>query len=1047
MDALGGNGGADYTDRDRLPSRMMPGRGLESQERRTGTFIIAVRPWMCILPSRIQMAADIHSTLPIGEHRLMSRIGVGAYGEVWLVESVVGTRRAAKILSRSHFEHERPYEREFEGLQRYEPVSRSHEGLVDILQIGRDDAAGCFYYVMELADPADGPGAEYVPLTLKEYAARRGGRLGVREAADLGARLAAALAHLHQAGLVHRDIKPSNIIFVGGLPKLADVGLVTGRGGDSSYVGTEGYVPREGPGTPAADTYALGLMLYELCSGRHRLDFPDVPRDFPDEQEASAWRSLNPVLLRCCEARAARRFTDAGDLRTELVLVHAGENVLRLRRAERRLRWMKRASLALVAAGVLATAALAWQAGETRRAEHMATLEHAAADKARQSAHTLRLNLYAADMASAQRAMDHANADHARELLAAYLPAAGAPDLRGFAWHWLMAELKPDPHRRLAGHTGQVRWTGFGPDGALLSAGLDGTVRRWEAEQSTILTRVPEAASLNAVLPLADGSMILGGKFSAWRWQRGSDAPPELVVERTTPWWAVSPDEKWLAGSATWSLSAAAPVNAVLRSLTDGAEREIPGSGNWGVFAPDSATFISGVRDGHFRRWSGAGFSVAGEVLDGAPEQASVCLGLTFSPDGTRLAAGLSSGALLLWEWPSGKRLHRVELHAGKGVWRPAFSADGTLVATAGSDRTACITDVASGRVLRQVRGHEGEVHCAAFSPDGKSLATGSKEPEVRRWPLDLPEARRAAAPKTKAPPVFDATGALAVMADGVHPLSVRRTADWSEAATFGQAEEWPLAFVEDGRVFLTTMRFWEVTRWDWKSGTALSVVRLEKPPEGSGPAVALSPDARWLAGGTGPGLVVIWDVLTGKIAARLAGHRGEMMGLVFSPDGNWLATGGADRQPRVWNTADWTCRHVLPVHGHVARYFAFAPNGREFLTTAYDGRCRMFDLATGALLRTLLADTNSVDDARFLRDGHSLAVMQNDDSVLLIDTRTWRETVRLPPRATGPGHLQQLALSPDGALLFAFTSTATTSAEWRTVPAPPPPLNSSAPP
>ena len=72
---------------------------------------------------------------------------------------------------------------------------------------------------------------------------------------------------------------------------------------------------------------------------------------------------------------------------------------------------------------------------------------------------------------------------------------------------------------------------------------------------------------------------------------------------------------------------------------------------------------------------------------------------------------------------------------------------------------------------------------------------------------------------------------------------------------------------------------------------------------------------------------------------------------------------------------------------------------------------------------------------------------MQNDDSVLLIDTRTWRETVRLPPRATGPGHLQQLALSPDGALLFAFTSTATTSAEWRTVPAPPPPQNSTTPP
>src|SRR5216117_3359354 len=64
----------------------------------------------------------------------------------------MGTFRALKIVYRQNFDHDRPFEREFKGIEKFEPISRSHEGLVDILQIGRNDQAGHFYYVMELAD-------------------------------------------------------------------------------------------------------------------------------------------------------------------------------------------------------------------------------------------------------------------------------------------------------------------------------------------------------------------------------------------------------------------------------------------------------------------------------------------------------------------------------------------------------------------------------------------------------------------------------------------------------------------------------------------------------------------------------------------------------------------------------------------------------------------------------------------------------------------------------------------------------------------------------
>src|ERR1019366_3944748 len=91
----------------------------------------------------------------------------------------------------------------------------------------------------------------YIPHTLRADLEK--GALPPAECVTIGLKLASALSHLHANGLVHRDIKPSNIIFVKGEPKLADIGLVTAIDEAQSLVGTAGYIPPEGPGTPQAD--------------------------------------------------------------------------------------------------------------------------------------------------------------------------------------------------------------------------------------------------------------------------------------------------------------------------------------------------------------------------------------------------------------------------------------------------------------------------------------------------------------------------------------------------------------------------------------------------------------------------------------------------------------------------------------------------------------------------------------------------------------------------------------------------------------------------
>src|SRR5688572_28521132 len=96
---------------------------------------------------------QLRSTLPrcIADHELLRPIAAGSYGDVWLGRNgVTGTYRAVKIVWTEAFETAKPYEREFDALGRFEPISRTHPGLVHVLQTGR--LSNGFYYIMELAD-------------------------------------------------------------------------------------------------------------------------------------------------------------------------------------------------------------------------------------------------------------------------------------------------------------------------------------------------------------------------------------------------------------------------------------------------------------------------------------------------------------------------------------------------------------------------------------------------------------------------------------------------------------------------------------------------------------------------------------------------------------------------------------------------------------------------------------------------------------------------------------------------------------------------------
>ncbi len=277
------------------------------------------------------MPASARPSPAIPDHEVLRKIGGGAYGEVWLARGVTGAYRAVKVVWREDFEDERGFEREFEGILRFEPISRDHPGLVNILHVGRGTGGGPFYYyVMELGDDArsgsDINPVEYEPRTLRaDHHQAPGKRRDTDECLDVGLRLAEALGHLHERGLAHRDVKPSNIIFVNGKAKLADIGLVAARG-QRTFVGTEGFVPPEGPGSAQADIYSLGKVLYEMATGLDRMNFPELPEDMPQGPERRRWLELNRLICDVCEPRVSRRtLTTAADLAAALRRIRAGK--------------------------------------------------------------------------------------------------------------------------------------------------------------------------------------------------------------------------------------------------------------------------------------------------------------------------------------------------------------------------------------------------------------------------------------------------------------------------------------------------------------------------------------------------------------------------------------------------------------------------------------------------------------------------------------------------------------------------------------------------
>lgn len=298
------------------------------------------------------------------------------------------------------------------------------------------------------------------------------------------------------------------------------------------------------------------------------------------------------------------------------------------------------------------------------------------------------------------------------------------------------------PTRTLTGHTDAVNGISFSPDGTLLASGAaDGEVIMWDAASGERLwTLLGHVSPVQYAAFSPDGSLLASGSYDGgvviWEAKSGVVLHTLQAHARAVNSLSFSPDGALLAtgsdfeGVILWDAQTGEPLRELVGHK---------GTVHSLIFSHDGATLMGGIRgyDPAVVWWD----TETGELLRSLPGTEFGMLGgitgLDVSPDGTWLALGLDgalefAGGLVGWDVADGAK--RFSVCHPKSLFSVTFSPDGSLIAATARDDTVILWSAADGQPLHVLKSETGSLYQTAWSPDGLWVAAGSADGLILFW-------------------------------------------------------------------------------------------------------------------------------------------------------------------------------------------------------------------------------------------------------------------------------------------------------------------------